>query len=90
MKAITIRDIDPEVATKLKHKAMEQNKSMNQLVLELIKKNLGLEKDKVYTREYDDLDSLFGSWSDQEFHSIQNKIDQEWQLDQDIWKCKKC
>ena len=86
MKAITIRDIDPEVARKLKITAAEQNKSMNQLVLEFIKKNLGLEKEKIYTREYNDLDNLFGSWDDTEFNSIQDKIDQERKIDQDIWK----
>jgi plasmid stability protein len=86
VKTITIRDIDPEVAAKLKLKALEQNKSMNQLVIEMIKRNLGLEKDKVHTREYNDLDNLFGSWSEQEFQSIQQKIDQERQIDQDIWQ----
>ena len=86
MKAITIRDIDPDVAKKLKATASEQNKSMNQLVLEFIKKNLGLEKEKIYDREYNDLDGLFGSWDDKEFNSIQNKINQERQIDQDIWK----
>jgi len=86
MKAITIRDIDPEVARKLKVTASEQNKSMNQLVLEFIKKNLGLEKEIVYTREYNDLDNLFGGWDEDEFNSIQNKINQERQIDQDLWK----
>ena len=49
MKAITIRDIDPEVAKKLKATASEQNKSMNQLVLEFIKKIWVLKKKKYMT-----------------------------------------
>lgn len=46
MKAIPIRDIDPEVARKLKLTASEQNKSMNQLILEFIKKIWALKKKK--------------------------------------------
>jgi predicted CopG family antitoxin len=86
VKTITIRDIDPDVAEKLKRTASEQNKSMNQLILEFIKKNLGLEKEKLYTRDYNDLDHLFGSWDKEEFCRIQGKIDEERQIDQDIWK----
>lgn len=86
MKAITIRDIDPKVAEKLKTTALKQNKSMNQLILELIRKSLGFEKDRIFTREYDDLDDLFGSWDEEEFSDIQRKIDQERQIEPDIWQ----
>ncbi|MBU1340555.1 MAG: antitoxin [Proteobacteria bacterium] len=86
MKAITIRGIEPDVAEKLKRTALEQNKSLNQLVLEFIKKNIGMEKEKKYSRVYTDLDDLFGTWDDNEYHTIQNKINQERQIDQDLWK----
>ncbi len=46
MKAITIRGVEPAVAEKLRLTAAKQNKSLNQLVLEFIKKNLGMEKEK--------------------------------------------
>ena len=85
MKAITIRGVEPVVAEKLKLTAAKQNKSLNQLVLEFIKKNLGMEKEKKYSQKYDDLDHLFGSWDEEEFNAIQNKINQERQIDQDIW-----
>lgn len=86
MKALTIRDIEPDVAKKLKATAKEQHKSMNQLVLEFIKRNLGLEKEKKFTREYNDLDGLFGTWSSEEFNSIQGKLDQERKIDKDLWQ----
>ncbi len=85
MKAITIRGVEPAVAEKLKLTAAKQNKSLNQLVLEFIKKNLGMEKEKKYSRDYDDLDHLFGSWDEEEFDAIQKKINQERQIDQDLW-----
>ena len=86
MKAITIRGIEPDVAAKLKSAAASQNKSLNQLVLEFIKINLGIEKEKKYTRQYSDLDDLFGSWDEDEFNRIQKKIDQERKIDQGMWE----
>jgi plasmid stability protein len=50
MKAITIRGVEPEVAQKLKQTATNQGKSVNQLVLEILKKNLGFEKGKKYSK----------------------------------------
>ena len=73
MKAITIRGVEPEVADKLKSSAAEQGKSINQLTLEIVKEGLGLKKEKKYSREYDDLDHLFGKWNDDEFREIPDK-----------------
>ena len=86
MKAVTIRGVEPEVAKKLKLTAAEQGKSINQLTLEIIKESLGLKKEKKYSREYDDLDDLFGRWSDDEFKEIHAKIKKERQIDQEFWK----
>ena len=86
MKAFTIRGVEPEVAEKLKTMAEKKGKSINQLVLDFIKKNLGLEKEATHSREYDDLDDLLGSWSDDEFIRIHNKINQSRQIDQELWK----
>lgn len=86
MKAVTIRGVDPEVADKLKSTATKQNKSINQLALEMIKQGLGLGKEKHFSREYDDLDHLFGRWSHEEFKAIQSRIDEARQVDQELWR----
>ena len=86
MKAVTIRGVEPEVADKLKLTAAKQGKSMNQLALEIVKEGLGLKKKGEFSREYDDLDHLFGRWSDGEFRKIHTKIEQERQVDQQFWK----
>jgi len=86
MKAITIRGIDPELDKKLKLVSSNQGKSINRLILEMIRKSLGLEKTKKYTKEYDDLDDLFGSWTDGEFDIISSKINQERQIDPELWE----
>jgi hypothetical protein len=86
VKAITIRGVDPEVAEKLKSTAKDQGKSINQLSLELIKASLGLEKEKQYSRQYTDLDDLFGRWNDDEFAEINARISQGRQIDPELWK----
>ena len=85
MKAVTIRGVEPEVAAKLKSTATQKGKSINQLTLDLIKESLGFKKEKKYSREYDDLDDLFGRWSEEEFKEINAKITKERQIDQNLW-----
>ncbi len=86
MKAVTIRGVEPEVADKLKSTAAKQGKSINQLALEMLKEGLGLKKEKRFSREYDDLDHLFGRWSDNEFKEIHKKINQERHIDKELWR----
>lgn len=85
MKAVTIRGVGPEVAEKLRSKAAREGKSINQLTLEIIKAGLGLKKEKQYSREYDDLDDLFGRWTEEEYHEIKANIDQTRRIDQELW-----
>ena len=85
MKANTIRGIDPEMAERLKNFASRQRKSINQVILEMLRQELGIEKRKRYTRTYDDLDELFGRWSDSEFEQIQGSIDKERKIDPELW-----
>lgn len=86
MKAVTLRGVDSDVAEKLKATAKNQGKSINQLIIDLIKESLGLKKGKKYSRRYTDLDDLFGRWSDDEFNQITSKIAQERQIDPELWK----
>ena len=86
MKTITVRGIEPDVALKLKEIASKESKSLNQLLLDLIEIRVGMKKEKKFTRRYDDLDSLFGKWSQQDFEAIQAKIDGERCIDPELWK----
>ena len=86
MKAITIRGIDSSISSKLKHVAENEKKSVNQLVLDMIKQNIGMQKRKKYTITYDDLDHLFGIWTDAEFNKIQSIIDGQRKIDRELWE----
>ena len=86
MKAITIRGIDSSVSSKLKQVAKNEKKSVNQLVLDMIKQNIGMQKRKKYTKKYNDLDHLFGKWTDAEFDNIQGIINSQRKIDLELWK----
>ena len=86
MKAITIRGIEQEVSDKLKSTATKKGISVNQLTVEIIKESLGLKKEKRFTHEYNDLDELFGRWSDAEYKKITDRIYKERKIDQELWK----
>jgi plasmid stability protein len=86
MKAVTIRGVEPDVAEKLKKTAAQQGKSVNQLTLDIIKESLGMQKGKKYSREYTDLDELFGRWSKSEFEEINARINNDRRIDPEHWR----
>ena len=86
MKAITIRGIDSSVSSKLKQVAKNERKSVNQLVLDMIKQNIGMQKREKYTKKYNDLDHLFGKWTDSEFDKIQGIINSQRKIDLELWE----
>lgn len=57
-----------------------------QFTIEIIKESLGLKKERKFSREYDDLDTIFGRWSEAEFREIQGKISNERQIDRELWE----
>ena len=44
-----------------------------------------MQKKKKYTIKYNDLDDLFGRWSEAEFKIINAKISDERKIDQELW-----
>lgn len=86
MASLSIRGVDEQLSAILKQKARASKKSLNQLVLDILRQHAGLEKEKRFTREYDDLDNLFGRWSEQEFLEIQGQIDSQRKIDEELWK----
>ncbi len=86
MKSMSIRGANDQLVSLLKERASASNKSVNQLVLEVLHKFVGLDKKKIFTGEHHDLDHLLGKWSEDEYLSIQEKIDSERQVDRELWK----
>ena len=86
MKTLTIRGVEPELVDTLKLMAKCQGKSVNQIVIDALKKHCGIEKERKFTQVYHDLDDLFGSWTQKEFNEIQSKIATERRIDPGLWK----
>ena len=84
MKAITIRGIDEETDSRLRKKAEESGDSINTTILKLLRKSLQLDKDKPYP-EYHDLDSLAGTWSEEERAEFEKTQEGFSQIDKDLW-----
>ena len=85
MKTVTVRGIEEDLAEKLKDIAKHEGKSVNQLILETLKKSCGFEKEKKFTQVHHDMDHLFGKWSKKDFKKIQGKIDAESKIDPELW-----
>ena len=75
MGAISIRGVDDELTRRLKEEAETAHKSLNQLVIDIMKQ-LNI---MIWMK-------LFGQWSEDEFTVIQGKMDSERQVDEELWK----
>ncbi len=81
MKTFTIRTADKEIEKVLKKESVLQGKSINSLVLEAISKTFLPKKDV----RFDDLDALFGSWSDKEFKDFGIAVQDLQRVDKRDW-----
>lgn len=86
MKAITVRGIDEEIEKKLKSSAKSKSLSVNQFILNSLRKSLGLDKDKLHTREYSDLNFLFGKWTEKEYKEFEKSQTEFQSIDAELWK----
>lgn len=85
MKSITIRGIDPELGAAIKHYASLSQQSINQWLLQTLKRVTGMDK-KTVLKKYCDLDSLAGGWTNEEAESFITNTSDFGQIDTDIWK----
>ena len=86
LKNMTLRGLDPQLAAKLREVAEREGKSVNQTVLDALRRQFGLDKSRRFTEVYHDLDHLFGRWDEDEFTRIQQKIDSERRTDSELWQ----
>ena len=86
MGSLSIRGLDDDLSEQLKKVASEEQKSVNQFVIDILKQQLGITKKRRFTQCFHDLDQLFGSWSNETFDTIHEKIDSERNIDDELWK----
>ena len=85
MKTITIRGIEPSLDRVIKSRAKQNNLSVNQWILQVLKKVTGMGKEQVFKKHHD-LDALAGGWSEKEEKSFKKNTQIFERIDEDIWK----
>src|SRR5574337_1652984 len=66
MKAITLRNLPPELTRIIRQKADEQHASINKVVISLLEKSVGVRRKKGEVTLHHDLDALAGTWTREE------------------------
>lgn len=84
MKAITLRNIPPEIQEAIRTKAKELGTSMNRAVLELLQERIGAPR-KGRTK-YTDLDHLFGTWSQAEADEFDKELAEQRRIYPEDWR----
>jgi len=85
MKTITIRGIDPGLDRVIKSRAKQNSLSVNQWILQVLKKGTGMGKEPVFKKHHE-LDALAGGWSKEEAKAFQKNTQIFERIDEDVWK----
>lgn len=85
MKAVTVRNVPPEVARLIERRARQRKTSINKAVVELLAETAGLGK---HTRPvlHHDLDHLAGVWSQREAAAFDQVLAEQRAIEPDVWR----
>ncbi len=86
MKAITVRNIDADLADALRRESHARRKSINSLILEFLRNSLFPGSEAGPRRPYRDLDSLAGTWTPEEARSFEDAVAPFERIEEDLWK----
>lgn len=85
MKAITLRNLSPEL-TKIIQKRAQEKGSVNRAVISLLEECAGIQPKQKKVREYHDLDALAGTWSKKEADEFDRNLRQLRKIDPELWQ----
>lgn len=84
VKAITLRNLPPEVAKVVKQKARKERLSLNRAIIRLLEQATG---GSGSPREiHHDLDHLAGRWSEQEYRDFVEALRDQRRIDPEMWR----
>jgi plasmid stability protein len=86
MKAITLRNLPPEVAKTVQQRAKQKRTSVNKAVIELLEESVGGKAKKKEKTRYHDLDHLVGTWTKEEADEFDKIVKSFRTIDPDLWK----
>ena len=85
-RSITIQNIDQATATWLREEATRRGISEADLVLELLHTIIGADREHLPLQTYHELDSLAGSWSDEEATEFLSAISDFDRVEPTLWQ----
>ena len=83
MKAITLRNLPPELVRKIRQTARDQRTSANKAVLRLLEEKTGAAKGQAV---HHDLDGLAGTWSASEANAFDRALARQRAIDEGMWQ----
>ena len=86
MKAITLRNIPPQLDKRIQEEASSSGASLNKTVIRLLLKATGLGTRDSGARRFNDLDHLAGTWSEQEAADFDRVLAEQRQIDDQLWE----
>ena len=86
MKAITLRNLPPDVARTVQQRAKQKKTSVNKAVIELLEESAGAKTKKKAPIRYHDLDHLVGTWTKEEADAFDKIVRSFRTIDPDLWK----
>lgn len=87
MKAVTLRNLPPELAKVVQKKAEEKGMSINKAVIGLLEESTGIRRSKQKKKPlHHDLDALAGSWTKKEALEFDRALASQRAIDRDLWE----
>ena len=83
---ITIHNLDDATAEWISREAQRRGISIESLVLDLIRKGISIDRESSQMQTCHDLDSLAGTWSEEEEREFLNAIADFEQVDEKLWR----
>ena len=86
MKAITLRNLPPELAAKIEHEAARNNASLNATVIRLLQNALRPDVGRATAQPgpFRDLDWLAGSWTREEADEFDRYLEESRRIDMEM------
>ncbi len=86
MKAITLRNIPPEIARTIQRRAKQKKTSVNKAVIDLLEESAGKRAHTHAPVRYHDLDHLAGTWTESEADVFETLLAEHRRIDPELWK----
>jgi hypothetical protein len=86
VKQVTLRNLPPELARAIRRKADEKHTSVNKVVISLLEESAGMRGKKTDKPLYHDLDTLAGSWTEEEASAFEKALARQRAIDPELWQ----